>query len=286
MRNSGGGRAVILRNRGAFYHMFHKTNPRNIIVHVHLFKNAGSTIDYILQNNFRYKFSRYDKQSKSKPTLIYGEELVAYILKRKWIRAISSHQLVFPLPNQHDLNMFPIFFLRHPIDRVISVYNYARKIGHPVASQYDIREYLSIALQEGNGFPIKNFQVKRLSNLLLTPGRVGPDEARETHLNEAKQRLIDSEFFGIVERFDESLSIMKVYLDKSFPNIDYGYKIQNSSQNHQISIPIRLNNLKQTIGEELYHELLTKNELDLELYSFASELFTERIGGRVESKTW
>jgi len=97
---------------------------RIVIAHAHIFKNAGTTIDWILQRNFGKKFldDRNDQLIRS------DTEYVAKLLsKNKKLKAFSSHSLPLPVNQIEGIDLQVMCMLRHPLLRVRSVYDFERK---------------------------------------------------------------------------------------------------------------------------------------------------------------
>jgi len=255
------------------------TKKRKIIVHFHIFKNAGCTIDYIMRNNFHKHYFSYDNPGQS--YFISGNEGIEYIYKNPAMKVFSSHQLLYPLPEDSNLTVYSIFLLRHPIDRIGSIYRFEKKHlsftqSSLKAKVMDFKEYVLWKLDNG-GKTMRNFHVHRLSY----PGNGDITTFRKRlltnkELDTAKGRLKNSGYFGIVERFDDSLLLMKDYLQKDFPDIDYSYVIQNKSTDIE-NIEQRLYMIREQLGAQLYENLLKINDLDIELYNYALNIFKNRI---------
>src|SRR5215472_14641285 len=94
-------------------------SKRQILVHYHIFKNAGTSIDAMLRASFR---SRWEKFDPDLPVSDPSGMLAQFIAERPRVRAISSHTICPPLPAIEGTYLQPIFFLRHPIARVASAY--------------------------------------------------------------------------------------------------------------------------------------------------------------------
>jgi len=94
---------------------------RVVIIHNHLFKNAGTTIDFSLKANFGEKFvdHRDDAAMAEGPNY-----LGPYLEKNPDIVALSTHTLVLPLPSLDGMYLPMIMMLRHPIERVTSIYHF------------------------------------------------------------------------------------------------------------------------------------------------------------------
>jgi len=253
---------------------------RKVIVHFHTFKNAGTTVDSILRKNFGWKV--YGLEGPSPASQIGTEEGMKFIIKKRWLVVLTSHQLLYPLPEHKKLSIYSIFFLRHPIDRIGSIYRYERMYepplgpSAPVAKTSDFRGYVRWLVDGfGRAGGIKNYQVRRL----FYDGNFKKSQSRnltEKDLNLAKGRLLNAGFFGIVERFDDSLLLMKNYLQNGFPGMEYSYTIQNRSSDIA-NIEESIKDISDQLGSELYEQILEMNSLDLTLYNYALELFETRI---------
>lgn len=81
---------------------------RDIILHSHIFKNAGTTFDYILEKNFGKSFidHRDDKN------VVDGRQryLNDFLNKNKKIKAFSSHSIHFKAKNSFKYNFHQVYF--------------------------------------------------------------------------------------------------------------------------------------------------------------------------------
>src|SRR5262245_843590 len=103
------------------------TATRAVVVHYHLFKNAGSSIDAALKAYFGSRWCAMDHGEK--PGHVYSHKDVSdFIRSRPEIACVSSHQLRPPLRSP-AVNIYPILMLRHPLDRIGSIYRFERKRG-------------------------------------------------------------------------------------------------------------------------------------------------------------
>lgn len=248
---------------------------RNIIIHYHIFKNAGSTIDAILKNNFGARCG--STEGPNPWDTLCADDILKYALSNPDMVAISSHQARLPLPKSRDLAFHPILFLRHPLDRAGSVYAFERRqpinspgLGIKVAHEKDFAGYVKWRLSDGNGAVIKNFQTVFLSGQ-QNDMRVAT--ATDTDLRAALDTVSQLPFFGVVEHFDDSLIRMKNYLSHYFQNININYSIANKSIERKNTLQQRLEDMKLKLGSDLYQELLDKNELDIQLYNHTVSIF-------------
>jgi len=251
-------------------------STRMIIIHNHVFKNAGSTIDWALQRNFGNAFvdHRDDKDMKRG-----AEYLEPYLLGNPWIKAVSTHHLSPPLPVIKGTQLLTIMMFRNPIERVTSVYNFERKqtnastAGAKYARDHDLREYVLWRMRLDVPPTIRNFHIYRSISASVNWRK----EVTEGDLI-SSMRFVDSvQLLGLVDRFDESMVLFEDELRPFFPNIDLSYRLQNAGQKMDVSCEKRIERLEHDIGEEAFKKLVGSNIYDIELYSYARKLFDERI---------
>jgi hypothetical protein len=255
---------------------FKVRDKRTVIIHNHVFKNAGSTIDWALSNNFKKGFvdHRDDDNMRKEP-----EYLKRYLLEHPNTLALSSHHLRLPLPKSKSFRLVTIMMFRHPIERVTSVYNFEKKqveadtLGARFARTHTLKEYVLWRMRNEVPPTIRNFHVfKTLSGSVSWQKQFG-----STELLKAKKIIDSLELLGLVERFDESMLYFENILSMIYPNIDLSYKIQNVGQKLHETQELRIEKLKYEIGAEAFKVLMDRNQLDLELYQYAKRVFKERI---------
>ncbi|WP_416268789.1 sulfotransferase family 2 domain-containing protein [Burkholderia cepacia] len=249
---------------------------RFVIVHYHLYKNAGTTIDDVLARNFP-EHERGILEGEFPWSEVSPAELLEYTLANPGLRVISSHQARLPLPEHPDITFLPILFLRHPIDRFGSVYRFERQqaLASPTATSQAARNSSMPAFaewvvsREANAV-CRNFQV-----LILGAGLRDIVESRATPSDYlgALARLKALPFFGIVEEFEASLRRLQDHLRPYFGEIDLNYQALNVSADLTSTLEERLQDTERELGPLLYRELVECNALDLLLYRDACELF-------------
>ena len=253
---------------------------RHIILHYHLFKNAGTSVDTILKKRFGEAMWGGVEGTKPWDTLD-ADAVHRFARDNPQLQVISSHQARLPEPVDPGVTYYPLLFLRHPIDRIGSVYYFEHREAAKdqndhckVAAANDLAGYVRWRLSDGNGSSvICNFQTVCLA------GRerdMRTAAATKEDLLEAKKRLYRLPFFGIVELFDESLSRMRSYLLNSFGDIGTNSVVANKSPERNGTLEDRLAETKAMLGADLYQELLDRNAFDLELYNEAVQLFKSR----------
>jgi hypothetical protein len=235
---------------------------RLVILHYHIFKNAGSTIEDILDHSFGERFAKVDMSAGE--GLISNPDLVRFFDARPNLRAFSSHQVRHPLPEAPGYLFFDICFLRDPIDRIRSIYTYFRQRPNPadpmsdLANRTALGDFIASMIQD---FPlfVKNVQV----NLLACAGDSDEPEPRDLDL--AIQRMLATSFLGVVDCFDQSVAAGAQALRRAFPELDCARPAVNVSDGLQGTIASRTEKLRQACSQEVYGELLRLNSLDRQL---------------------
>jgi hypothetical protein len=247
---------------------------KNYIFHGHIFKNAGTTFDSFLTKNFGDAFieDREDIRVRKEPQYIQN-----LLSERPEACAFSSHSLYRrPVPN-HDQRFFFIYFLRHPLDRALSVYNFERKqpgevsLGAKMAKNMDFNEYILWRMRPDVPAAIRNQQTIYLSGM-------GPNE------NNINQRFLSAlewvsrcSTVGVVDEFAMSLArivqVLNPFFD--FPVVEVDIKnVQVAPDSTKIRDSIA--SIKSRLDDEVFVKLRDANRMDYLLYTFAkSQLFAD-----------
>jgi len=243
-------------------------NP--VCVHFHIFKNAGSTMEWIFKKNFSENAISID--SNDPLGMLHFENILEILEKKPETKSISSHQFRFPIYNNIRFEFIPIVFLRQPIDRAISIYYFQRRRtkvveGSVKAKELDLNGYIKWCLETKDNIQMKNFQVLYLSDKPL----LSIIDKKDYKI--ALQRIKESKIIGIVDRFDESLVVAEEILHEYFPNIDLSYIKQNISNGKNLEQISK----EEMIEESVLKELYKKNDLDLKIYSQTNHELNKRI---------
>lgn len=97
---------------------------RKVIVHYHIYKNAGTSFDHVLDHNFAGRHETFDGPFPF--FTIDQEQLDRIILRRPHTVAFSSHQITLPAPSSLDYRPLCAVFLRNPFLRIASIYRFKR----------------------------------------------------------------------------------------------------------------------------------------------------------------
>lgn len=244
-------------------------------MHFHIFKNAGSSLDSFLEHNFKgFCGSLEGPQPWS---TLCPNDLLKYVLDHPYLVAVSSHQARLPLPTHNKIIFHPLLFLRHPIDRVESVYLFERSqslespsLGAKIAREGTLSEYVRWRLTDGNGAVIRNFQTLFLSGW---KSDMRFAIATEVDFQRALSILNNLPFFGLVEKFDQSIQMATNYLSKYFSGLTQTYAFRNKSYGRSDVLQDRLCHIETQLGHCLYQHLIDCNEFDLHLYDHALQIF-------------
>lgn len=183
---------------------------RTVILHYHLFKNAGTSVDRILQANFgnRWVTREFPMNGGDNSALV-----AEWIENTPGAIAFSSHTMLGPIPRIRDTRIFSLLFLRDPIARIISAYEFERRqqvetLGSQLARDTSLEGYVQFRLATKGDRQCRNFQVARLAALIPGP---------EPELDRAFAALDQLSFIGRVEDFATSIADMQALFVQHFP---------------------------------------------------------------------
>jgi hypothetical protein len=241
-----------------------------VVVHYHIFKNAGTSIDQCLGESFGDRWDSYDPDPDW--ANVTTTQLLEYLTERPDLRALSSHQLRWPHPTTDMIRVHPLVFVRHPIDRVASVYAFLHRIEHRDAVDRTFSEFVDWLTSFEGGMVGCSFQTLFLSD----DDRLrGVSRATSDHLAQAVARIDSLPAFGIVERFDESVTWFEATLRPTFAQLRLR-SIHHNSLRSEVPLEQRLQDIEGALGSERLRRLVARNEADLELYEHAVTSFAAR----------
>jgi hypothetical protein len=206
-------------------------------------------------------------------TTVSPERLGQFILDHPQFDAVSSHQARLPLPRLANTTFVPLLFLRHPIDRFGSVYQYERKDAKDslspsaaIAQSGDLRAFAEWTVSPQATAVVRNYQTNHVAGIDHDMREVS---ANGFHLAIARKRLAALPLVGVVDRFDQSMARFSEFICAAFPHFSGSYEIQNVSQGRTGTLDERLDAIRQQLGDPLYQRLADLNRLDLALYQDA-----------------
>lgn len=245
---------------------------RNIILHGHIFKNAGTSLDWSLARSFGDGF--LDHRDDQAMRCHGGRHLAEVLADNRDLMALSSHHLPRDIPALPGVRLHCIYLLRHPLLRIRSVYDFERAqqadtLGAQAAKRMSFREYVAWRMQPDTPPTIRNFQTLYLAKKKRSRARPAC----------ILPQFIDALVFaqslpvvGIVELYDESMVLLEENLRAQLPTLDLAYLPQNVSDS-PVAAVAEGQRLALTLEElgELGKMVIDNNSYDLTLYQAAQE---------------
>lgn len=244
-----------------------------IIIHFHIFKNAGSSIDRILSTTFGERWASFEGDTPT--SLLRPEDLRSFIAQRPGLRAISSHLLRPPAPA--ELDALPIVLIRHPLDRAFSVYSHERRgPAHDLhstrtAQRTDFREFVRWCLDQKalGGMVIANYQVIHLSPASFRCAHIYDALASDDDLQDAIDFLSDRACFGTVDRFDGAVARLRQMAASIGLPIRDASATENMTHGRPSELDARVAIAREQLGHDLYRRFRQENDLDYRLFEWA-----------------
>jgi len=239
---------------------------RFVLFHYHLFKNAGTSVDRLLEQNFGERW--VSREFEPRPAAQHQQEVEQWLQARPEAVAFSSHTAELPPPKVPDVRVLPIVLLRHPIDRIASVYAFERRqggggFGAVLARNTSLAGYIEVRLSLANDRQCRDFHVGRLCRMF--PASEGTELAR------AMRAVRSLPFVGLVECFDASMERLATLVRPHWPGFRAAGIVANSSRDPAEPLAVRLQRMRDELGAERYAALLDANADDLALYEAAYE---------------
>jgi len=241
-------------------------SKRPVIVHYHLFKNAGTSVDTVLKNNFQDRWIEIEGPEGKKLT---PEALVQFIQANPQYDAISSHTAIVSLPVMENVKIIPIFFFRNPVDRIRSAYDFERNQdsqtpGALKAKEGDFQYYMDWRMSTANPWQVSEFHAFRLKDF----HEFTPAKQIQLFLPRAKKALDSLPVVGLVEHFDVSMNRFEAYIREFFPDFKGESVHANTTSDRALRLSENIEKFRNRIGDVVFNKLLENNVIDLELYDY------------------
>lgn len=253
------------------------TAIRPVLVHMHIHCNAGSAIDRALQESFDDEWRTVNPSDPGAA----GAAVAQAASEDARLRAISIHQMRFPLPERDGLRFHPLLFLRNPIVRARSVYDHERSaqqrahsdaLHTRMANEHDFGDWVEWCLSEPIlAGPLANLQT-RLCSLTNNGTRLDHWSRPVTLRNfrEATALLADAAV-GTIEDFDASLIRIERALHLTFPRLRLLSYLDDVRIDENIDLDLTPDAVRDELGEALYDQLCAANAFDLLLWQRAGK---------------
>lgn len=245
---------------------------RTVLIHYHIFKNAGSSVDASLKVSFGDAWAEFEGSHAH--DIRSATDLSLFLDANKHLRAVSSHLARPPLPWDGCL---PVVFLRHPLLRALSVYEFTRRDpSQPyadVARDAGFADYIRWALRKERGsIVIRDYQVVHLSDASWRCENILDAQANQDDLNQACDLLTTWRMVGIVESYALSVSAYQMMYGPFLPELAFSNLRENSTAPVQGTVEDQIERIRLMLGTSLYDDFMASNTLDLGLYRHAKQL--------------
>ncbi len=240
-------------------------SARLLLLHYHVFKNAGSSFDETLRQSFEGNWTEREFTPSAKASNV--AEIEAFLAGHPHLQALSSHTALLPLPQVEGVEIFPVFFVRHPILRLQSAYRFesrqnADTFGSRLARRTDFAGYVQGLFEVGNNRQVRDFHAHRLAF---------GDSAGATEAERAFRTLRSLPFVGLVEAYDESLRRLEALLRSRLPQFRPAFVRKNvTSVRDDLSMSEQLAEIRAELGDDLYLRVEANNLTDLRIFEMVA----------------
>lgn len=215
----------------------------------------------MLRRNFG---DRWTQQEFQVPRRDNATAVARFLSENTEIDALSSHTALLPVPCLAGIDIFPIVFVRHPIDRIRSAYEFERNqfantAGARLARNHDFAGYVRELLGRRHHRQVRNFQTFRLSH--------NETRAAGSEIERALRALAALKFVGLVEHFGQSIERLEQELCRIYPTFRGAMIHKNATASRATNLQDRLSEISASLGEELLGRLIDANQDDLLIYS-------------------
>lgn len=223
-------------------------------------------IEDMLRRSFEENFASIDTPDRDGH--MSTEALLALLNGNPHLKAVSSHQIRYPVPQVPGFLFFDLCFLRDPIDRIRSIYDYFRDKpgeGDPVsdyANQLSLGEFMAILIKEMPWY-INDAQVNLLANGIVN------DSPSAQDFDRAMAKMLRTSFLGVVDRFEKSMIGGQYFLQPGFPELACWGVPTNTTAGVGSTLEKRKALVKDACDSRTYSELLRLNAMDSKLVDLA-----------------
>lgn len=244
---------------------------RHVILHHHIFKNAGSSLDFALSRQFGDAFCELHHETG---VLSLGF-ILDFLVGNPAIRALSSHHshgcCLREEAEARGIRILNMIFIRDPIERTASIYQYYRRVDGPglfedAAKELSYSGFVSFLIAD-HPYMIDNPQANQIAN-----GGFYARPPAEHDLNRAQTRIQDFAMAAPVERFDDAMASFEYFAAPALKptNLNLAYRRQNVSQHESRGLIASLPMVTR-------RWLTERSRLDARLHRFAEEELRRRI---------
>ena len=248
---------------------------KTILIHHHIFKNAGTSFNHALKQYFQNNFFEYDLPNSQ---VVTNQHLAEFILQHPQALAISSHHACLPTPQGANYQTISSILLRQPLARIESIYKFEHKQqadteGAIKAKELEFKDYVLWRLEKTPNM-LCNYQTHYCSRTKQSDIKKRPTaESLEIAIINLKNCAI----VGTVEQYGNFLEVAKDKLRPFYPDITLNYTFLNRTDPSASRVETVRENLVSKLGQDLVVELEEKNQLDYQLYKVAQNIASANL---------
>lgn len=236
------------------------------ILHYHLFKNAGTSLDGILKENVNDKW--LTKEFSDIPNQGHKAAVEDWISENPENIAFSSHTATGPLPEVANRKLVSLLFVRSVADRMRSAYYFELKqesdsFGAKLAKTTDFPGYVNARLDIKGDRLVRNCHVFRLASFVI--------DNEKSELERAIKALNIIDVVGMVEEFALSINVIEATLLPYLPNFAGTVTHRNVNETREKTLKGRNQKARAELGEETWKRLEECNQDDTILLAKAAE---------------
>jgi len=244
---------------------------KTVILHYHLFKNAGTSLDAAFKENFSEDRGEWlTKEFPAQPAA-NRQQVKQWIIDNPSAICFSSHTALFPVPEIDGIKIIPVIFFRHPIDRIASAYLFEKKqggdgFGSTLARNTTLGGYIETRLAVPVDRQCRNFHSQRFSTMY------GENQGEEAA--RAEMAIESLPFVGLVQDYSKSLEkLVFILKEEGFDGIALRPTEKNVTRDLNKNLNEKLADIERQIGKELYTKLVEANMVDLAIWSKLVKVF-------------
>lgn len=255
-----------------------------LLLHVHLFKCAGTTCEQILQGSLGDRWAAIEPSEPG--GWVPFDDIEAQVAQSQRIKAVSSHAPALTEQQWRSEALRTIVFIRHPLDRMHSAYEFQRiqkgaQLGPSakLAAEKTFPEWVEQQLKGGGSHQVRNFACARLrpySDLPVERRRPADD----TDLAFAKETLDRAEVAGATDQCSQVWAAYArtprgAWLQRRLAGT---WANSRGRFRRRPSLERRLVTVQDALGKTMFDDVMALNGHDEALYKYATTIDARTSG--------